>query len=261
MSFILSKLGWIVLQPANILLAVIILVALFGRMGRRTRWVVRGLAVAVAVVAFTPVPSWLLRPLDERFPPPLEAQVAAAPGIIVLGGSVSLGMSLNRPGIALNSTAERYTEALRLAHAHPEKTIAFSGGSGSLSNQALKEGPFARILFSESGIAPGRLVIESDARTTSESPDLLAAMLPEAARHEGWLLVTSAWHMPRSVGVFEAAGWRVVPYPVDYRTHPAGGWNSGLMSGLSDLTMAVHEWVGLLAYRAMGRTDEIFPGP
>lgn len=262
MSFILSKVGWIFLQPGNLLLVALILLTVFGRMGRRTRAGMGALAVALLVVALTPAATWALRPLDERFPPPTDEQVAAAPGIIVLGGPVRLSTSMARPGIALSGAAERYTEAMRLARSHPEKTVAFSGGTGSLVNQAVKEGPFARILLTEAGgIDPDRLVIEEDSRTTAETPALLADLLPEEARGAGWLLVTSAWHMPRSVGVFEAAGWRVVAYPVDYRTRPDGGWYPGVLGGLADLTMAVHEWAGLLAYRVMGRTTEVFPGP
>lgn len=261
MSFILSKLGWIVLEPGNLIMAAAVLLAAFGRMGRRTRVAMGLLAGVLVLVGVSPVSTWLLRPLDERFPMATPQQVAAAPGIIVLGGAVRLSTSMERPGIMLSGAAERYTESIRLAQANPGKIVAFSGGTGSISNQIVKEGPFARILYEESGIAADRLVIEAESRTTAESPDLLASLLPEGAPQEGWLLVTSAWHMPRSVGVFEAAGWRVVPYPVDYRTQPTGGWFPGLPGGLTNLTMAVHEWVGLVAYRLMGRTDEIFPGP
>ena len=262
MSFILSKLGWMVIQPANLLLTAMVFLAVFGRMGRSTRHGVRAVTVVLLLIALTPVSSWVLRPLDDRYPRPSLTEVAAAPGVIVLGGPIQLSLSQSRPGIPLNGTAERYTESMRLAHAYPDKILAFSGGSGSLRNQIIKEGPLARDLFLEAGGLPAhRLVIESEARTTAESPALLAALIPPEAKQEGWLLVTSAWHMPRSVAVFEADGWRVTPYPVDYGTQPTGGWFPGLLPGLVDITLALHEWVGLVAYYAMGRTREIFPAP
>lgn len=259
MSFYLSKIAWLVVQPETLLVLALLGVLVFGDMGRRTR-IALGLVVgAVVAVAVLPLGSWLLRPLDERFPPPRAEQVAAAPGVIVLGGAVSLAMTAVRPGIALSGRAERYTETARLAHEHPDKIIAFTGGSGSIFDQEVREGTFARELFTAFGIGPDRLVIESDSRNTAEHPAMLEPLLPPGARTQGWLLVTSAWHMPRAVAVFQAAGWRVVPYPVDYATVPEGGWMPGLLNGLTGLYFGVHEWLGLLAYRVMGHTDEIFP--
>lgn len=232
MSFFLSKVSWVILQPGNVLLVALVLFAVLGRMEALTRAAVWGVVCFLLILAFTPFASWMLRPLDERFPQPTAAQVASAPGIIVLGGPVRLSISMKRPGIALSGAAERYTEAFRLARAYPNKVVAFSGGTGSLLNQDVKEGPFARVLFTEAGgVEDYRLVIDEESRTTADSPGRLAALLPKTAPKEGWLLVTSAWHMPRSVGVFEAAGWQVVPYPVDYRTQPSGRVVSGLIGG------------------------------
>jgi uncharacterized SAM-binding protein YcdF (DUF218 family) len=75
--------------------------------------------------------------------------------------------------------------------------------------------------------------------------------------------VTSAFHMPRSVGVFRKAGWSVLPYPVDYRVAPIHLRRPGLEleSGLKQAQLALHEWVGLVAYRLMGRTDSLYPAP
>ncbi|SOD94275.1 YdcF family protein [Caenispirillum bisanense] len=261
MSFVFSKIAWLILQPDTLLVLALVGVFVFGRMGRRTRvalGVVTGVVVALAVL---PLGSWLLRPLDDRFPPPTPEQVAAAPGIVVLGGAVSLGMTAARPGIALSGRAERYTEAARLAHDHPEKPLAFTGGTGSMLDPHSREGEVARELFTAFGVAPERLVIESDSRNTAEHPRLLAALLPEGAPQAGWLLVTSAWHMPRAVAVFRAAGWRVVPYPVDYATLPRGGWLPGLLNGLAGVSYGVHEWLGLIAYRVMGHSDTLFPAP
>lgn len=261
MSFYLSKIAWLILQPDTLLVLALLAVLVFGRMGRRTR-IAYGIVVAgVVAIAVLPLGSWLLRPLDDRFPQPTQEQVAAAPGIIILGGAVSLPMSVARPGIALGARAERYTEAARVAHEFPGKTVAFTGGSGSMFDQEAREGAYARDLLTAFGIAPERLVIESDSRTTADHPRMLEQLLPPGAKDAGWLLVTSAWHMPRSVAVFRAAGWTVVPLPVDYATMPEGGWLPGLLGGLGGLYFGVHEWLGLIAYRVMGHTEEIFPAP
>lgn len=261
MSFYLSKILWLVVQPHTLLVAALLAVLVFGRMGRRTRWALGAVTAVVLAVAILPLGAWLLRPLDERFPPPTAEQVAAAPGIILLGGAMSLVMTSARPGYALSGRAERYTETVILAHAFPDKPLVFTGGSGAILNQDTREGPLARQLLEGLGVAPDRLIIESDSRSTAEHPALLAPLLPPEAPTAGWLLVTSAWHMPRAMGVFQAAGWRVVPYPVDYATTPAGGWLPGLLNGLAGLYYGVHEWAGLIYYRATGATDAVFPAP
>jgi uncharacterized SAM-binding protein YcdF (DUF218 family) len=81
---------------------------------------------------------------------------------------------------------------------------------------------------------------------------------------ERWLLVTSAWHMPRSIGIFRRVGFTVEPWPVDYRT--ADAWDllrlfDAPADGLKRLDTATREWVGLLIYRLTGRTDALFPAP
>jgi uncharacterized SAM-binding protein YcdF (DUF218 family) len=106
-------------------------------------------------------------------------------------------------------------------------------------------------------------VIESRSRTTRENA-LFSRRLVEPHEGERWLLVTSAWHMPRSVGCFRQAGFPVVPYPVDYRTRgPQDRWRtfSSLSEGLRRLDLATKEWIGLLGYRLAGYTDALFPGP
>ena len=89
-----------------------------------------------------------------------------------------------------------------------------------------------------------------------------ALVAPKAG--ERWLLVTSAFHMPRSVGLFRKAGFAVEPYPVDWR---AGGRGDLVaispiaVDGLERTDIAVREWIGLIAYWATGKIDELFPGP
>ncbi len=112
------------------------------------------------------------------------------------------------------------------------------------------------------GINPARIAFERAARNTRENA-LLAMALAQPQAGETWLLVTSASHMPRAMGSFGRAGWRVTAYPVDYLTAGPGRWRPGfsLMHGLSLLTLAEKEWIGLAAYRLLGWTDRLFPDP
>ncbi len=79
-----------------------------------------------------------------------------------------------------------------------------------------------------------------------------------------WLLVTSAWHMPRAMGIFRKAGFKVTAYPVDYLTY---GNSRDLhpprlaLDEMERLENALHEWIGLVAYRLTDKTDALFPAP
>jgi uncharacterized SAM-binding protein YcdF (DUF218 family) len=82
---------------------------------------------------------------------------------------------------------------------------------------------------------------------------------------EVWLLVTSAFHMPRALGSFRQAGWRgLVPYPAGYRTppDPVAEWSPALTfdGRMGILYAALRELAGLVYYRLTGRTDSWMPG-
>lgn len=73
---------------------------------------------------------------------------------------------------------------------------------------------------------------------------------------QNWLLLTSAWHMPRAIGCFERLGWQVTPYPVDYRSEAHDHWAMFLPEQQFDMiSTGVREWIGLISYRLMGRID------
>jgi uncharacterized SAM-binding protein YcdF (DUF218 family) len=82
--------------------------------------------------------------------------------------------------------------------------------------------------------------------------------------HERWLLVTSAHHMPRAVGAFRRAGFRIEAYPVDWRTRGTRDLATAFgtaAAGLARTDVAVREWAGLFAYWLTDRSSELFPAP
>ncbi len=116
--------------------------------------------------------------------------------------------------------------------------------------------------LSDIGIDRDRISFEPDARNTFENATLSYRNL-QPDPNEVWLLVTSAQPMPRAVGVFRKIGWALIPYPVDYQTADVellGDWPD-VAANLDNIGVALKEWIGLIAYYAMDRTDELFPGP
>src|SRR5262249_1194968 len=118
-------------------------------------------------------------------------------------------------------------------------------------------------MLGDLGVDPGRINIEPRPRTTSEDA-LYSAGLLKPKPDEKWLLVTTAIHMPRAVGCFRAAGFQVDPYPVEFLARARSGRFGLFATGpvaLFQLDTAAKEWIGLVAYRLMGKTDALFPGP
>jgi uncharacterized SAM-binding protein YcdF (DUF218 family) len=107
------------------------------------------------------------------------------------------------------------------------------------------------------------MLVEDRSRTTSENA-VFSRELAKPKEGERWLLVTSAWHMPRAIGVFEKAGFPVIPYPVDFRVggsfHGVRGFAT-ISDGLRRFDVGAKEWAGLVAYYLAGHSSELFPGP
>lgn len=216
----------------------------------------------LAVFGLSPAGNWLIYPLEQRFPG-WDASRGPPHGLVVLGGSIGPENSAARGEPALNESAERVTIVAALARKYPAARIVFSGGNGSLLAGGPSEAEFALRLFESFGIARERIILEADSRTTFENAVFTKKLL-DPKPGERWLLVTSAHHMPRSVGVFRRADFAVEPHPVDWRTNgtadlfkPFGS----LAAGLARTDAAAHEWAGLFVYWVTGRSSEFFPGP
>jgi uncharacterized SAM-binding protein YcdF (DUF218 family) len=255
LSFVVAKLAWLVLQPSNLLLAALALSVLLG-----WRRLAIGLVCLLAAVIVLPVGLWLLQPLEDRFARPAALPEPVA-GIIVLGGAQEAAVTAARAVLAVNDAAERLIEGLALALRYPDARLVFSGGSGALFPDGSLERDVDERFMALMAADGVRVVYEDRSRNTWENARYTRELV-EPTGGEVWLLVTSAAHMPRSVGIFRRIGWPVVPWPVDYRT--SGGVTlMGLAAGdrLGQLDEATREWLALAAYHLMDRTDALFPAP
>ncbi len=254
---------WAVLQPANLLMLCLlagIFLFLISR-GRRGKILVGISALGFAVLAVAPIGPTMLLALEERFPRP-AALPERIDGILVLGGAVEPALSRSYGETVFNSSVTRVLGGIALARRHPEARLALVGGEGAVVPVGFAEARATLGFVTEQGIAPARVVLEERSRSTHENANYATEVLrPQPG--ENWVLVTSAFHMPRAVASFAAAGWSVIPYPVDYKVDPNTGLrpNFNLLDGLSATTLAGKEWAGLLGYRLRGWTRELFPAP
>ncbi|HYF56915.1 MAG TPA: YdcF family protein [Salinarimonas sp.] len=265
MFFYASKIAWFFATPSN-LIASLILLGLALALARRTRRAGLALALAATALLFvaglSPLASLLILPLEERFPA-FRDDGRPVDGIVVLGGAVQSDESVARGQLVVNEAAERFIAALELGRRYPKARILISGGGGSrLLGEDPPEADVVAGHLEALGLERSRMILENRSRTTSENARLSRALVTPGPG-ERWLLVTSAWHMPRAVGSFRQEGFPVTPYPVDYRTAREGALTPfGFVSeGLRRLDIATKEWAGLVGYYAGGRTDELFPSP
>ncbi len=262
MFFVLSKIFWLLASPLHLLLISLLGGLLLAPRWRHGRTLALVAAAALALIVFSPASALLLRPLEDRFPRRPEIMPPPA-GIIVLGGALDERIAAARDQVALNEAAERMTEGAALARLYPQALLVFSGGSGALIDDRAKEADVARRLWRELGVPDGQIRFEDRSRNTYENA-VFTKKLIQPQKGGVWLLVTSAYHMPRAVGVFRAQGMAVEAFPVDYRT--TGGsddfWPPGDGSlAIRNFETAAREWVGLVAYRLAGKTDDLFPKP
>src|SRR5215469_9900994 len=203
--------------PTNFL----IVLGIFGALLCATRWARLGRTLAItaivllAICAFSPLGSLLLYPLESRFPPWNAADGAPA-GIIVLGGPIDADLSVEHDTPVVRSAADRLIAGAALARKYPNARFVFTGGSPNLIDNDAREADYAGAIFESLGIPRSRLIMERRSRNTYENARFTADMV-KPKPGERWLLVTSAFHMPRSVGLFRKAGFTVEPYPVDWR--------------------------------------------
>lgn len=263
MFFIASKVLWFVAAPATLLMLGAIagawLVPRGAGLGRALALACSG---ALLLVSVAPIGALLIEPLEDRFPPP-PADMPAPYGIVVLGGAIDDDASAARGQTTFDEGAARLTEAVVLARRYPQARLVYTGGSASLVNSHSREAAEARKLFVALGVDPARIEIEDKSRNTDENARFTAALV-HPQPDQTWLVVTSAFHMPRSMGLFRKAGFAARAYPVDYRSlHGLRDWRLNLdpVRGLRLLDLAVHEWIGLAAYRASGRIVDLFPAP
>ncbi|MFM8607847.1 MAG: YdcF family protein [Hyphomicrobiales bacterium] len=264
MYFLISKLLWLVFAPSSFLiLCICIASALIFWGKRRAGFALGGSALFIlTILSFSPVAEKQASELEDRFPPATNDE-RPINGAIILGGGLNLASSVVKDRLVLGGAGDRLLAMADLARRHPEAKIIFTGGSGYLAGSKASEADLIEQHLSRLGITPGRILFERASRNTYENAIMTKAMVNQV-QGERWLLVTSALHMPRAMGLFRAAGIDLEAYPVDWRT--ARGFTGILgdepaSSRLRLFDSTIREIIGLIAVRITGQSRELFPTP
>jgi len=255
--FIASKTLGMVARLETWLVLLLALAVLAGWLGRAR--LARGLTLAgfLMVLALTAFPlfSPLMASLERQYPP-APALPEKVDGIIVLGGAEDPAAFANWGLVGMNEGGERLTAGAELARRYPDAKLIFTGGSASLiySGQHNAPSQMTQALWLSLGVPQAQILLEDRSRNTSENAIFTKALV-QPQEGQTWILVTSAFHMPRSMETFQRNGWTgLTAWPVDFRS---GGdmfrleWR--LDDHLQDGNVALKEYLGLLAYRIMGK--------
>ncbi len=225
---------------------------------RKPKQAKRILAFALFVLLLSgcqPLPDFLIRHLENQYKEiPLKANLSDYYGIVVLGGGMESGLISNAHSLPqLNGSAERMTATINLIQRHPNLKIVFTGGESNLLKTGVLETDSSKVFFDSFQVSANRVQYESESRNTYENAIYTKRMVG-ADSTKKWILITSAWHMPRSMGTFQKQGWNVTAFPVDYYTGEHTPWtNYSIGGGISRWQLALHELVGIAAYRVTGR--------
>ena len=263
MFFTLSKVLWAVIEPGNLLLIVLVLgcVLTLTRRRRLGQALVTLAILGFLTVAILPVGRVAIQALENRMPAPktLPEQVA---GVVVLGGMIDQYISRDRDQPAVGGAAQRLIQFAELARRYPDAKLVFTGGSGRLGEQTVKESDEVKPFLAWLGMDTERIIFEGDSRNTYENAEFSRRAV-QPAPGESWILITSAFHMPRAIGSFRKVGWSMIPYPVSYLTRgtEALELTFNVTGGLTSAGTAFHEWLGLTFYYLTGRTSALHPAP
>jgi uncharacterized SAM-binding protein YcdF (DUF218 family) len=242
--------GLLIQLDVILLISLLIYVVFFKHQFKKSAVAIGGILMFILVL---PLPRILFHSFEHALPNPMVFP-ADAKGLILLGGYYTLGTHDMTERPQYNMAAGRLVEFISLAHKHPTLPIVFTGTP--------YEAKWTKEIFNEAGINPKRVTIEDASHSTHDNAvKSFAVVKPKAM--DRWVLVTSAFHMPRSILCFQKAGWNVVPYSVDYHTPKhltAGALLIGLIDRLNPMvwrTMVV-EIAGLVNYRLEGKTDRFW---
>lgn len=214
-----------------------------------------GLATALVCLSWVPLPNALLRQFENLHHAPTGSMDGYA-GVVVLGGGVhSKYVGFVRQQMQLSEVSDRMVQAVVLRRKHAQLQLVYT------SQEAASKGTAAPVtsapsqaerFFTEMGVLPDRLIMESSATTTHENA-IFTSALPGMDITRPWLLLTSAAHMPRALATFRKVGWNVTAYPVDYRTNNRVSWlDFSLTDGAALWQNLAYEALGWVEYRLRG---------
>lgn len=268
LSFIFSKIIWVFLSPLNFIFLLLIASSVFFVFRRMRSFALFLMSCAVFLAllcGFSPLGHNLLVHLENQYEQSEETLDSGyfIAGVIVLGGAFETDLTQAREasGPVINDNIERVVEGIQLSRRFPSAVFVYSGGEGKILSKDYPESKPAAQFMDSIGYDSQNVLFEDQSRNTWENAALTKDLVGPMG-YEHWIVVTSAYHMPRAMRAFKAAGWKyIIPWPVDYRTDGRVSWwprPFDVLGNFYKTHLALHEYAGQAFYllKSKGVSDE-----
>ena len=260
MSFYLSKILWLILNPFNIFIFITLLSIFlyFIKLKRLSLIIFLINFVFITLISFLPIGSYLIYTIEKEYHsninPPEKVD-----GILILGGATIPQLYNEYNQISLNGSSERLVESVFIIKKFDKAKVIFSGGSGLVNRPDLDHAKVAKSFYKKIGIETNQIIFEDKSRNTYENI-IYSKKIANPKINENWLLITSASHMKRALLIADKNNWKLIPYAVDFKNIKNFKLipNLELLKNLNSFQQASHEWLGLISYYLMGRTAKVF---
>ena len=259
MSFYLSKVLWLIINPLNILIFLFFLTILFSLLKKNKLTYFLLVLFIIFLVSFGifPVGKYLIYKLEKNYHNSIILP-DKVDGILILGGATNPFLSDEFNQINLNGSAERLIESVTLIKKYTNSKIIFAGGSGSINEPKMDHSRIAKLFFIQIGLDTDKIIFENKSRNTYENI-LFSKKIVKPKKNEKWILITSASHMNRAIFIGEKIDWIFTPYAVDFSQSKIIKFTPTIkiLKNFNAMHQGSHEWIGLIAYYLMGRTSRI----
>mgnify|MGYP001054399071 CR=1 FL=1 len=260
MSFYLSKIIWLVLNPFNLFIFINITAIFFYILTYKKFSIFIFITnfLFLFIISSFPIGSFLIYKLEKQYYN-LPQTHKKIDGILILGGATNPMLFKEHNQVSLNGSSERLFEAISIIKTNNIAKVIFSGGSGIPDRPDLEHAQVAKLLFEKMGLETNKIVFEKKSRNTYENI-LFSKKIIKPQQTEKWLLITSASHMKRATLIASKLDWEIIPHPVDFQSFKNLRYkpNLNFLSNLNSFQKASHEWLGLIYYYYMNRTERIF---
>jgi len=262
MLYSLSKIIWLFLNPLNLLIILFFLyfflkIINFQNTSKLLLFIIFLFFITIAIL---PTGIYLLVKLETKYTN-LKDLPESIDGILILGGPTNASLTQKYDQVSFNAHGERLTESIKILKKYQTAEVIFSGGAGIKGDFSSTHSYVAKKFFEEMGINKNRIIYESKSRNTYENI-IFSKKIANPEKDEVWLLITSAFHMPRAINIARKQKWDFIPYSVDYQTM---GKSTHLritifhmLDYINAFNFATHEWVGLITYFILKRSSSIY---
>lgn len=258
--FFIGKVFWELFNPVQVLF-ITLFVSLPMLLSSWKKFAKYLLFFSVGVFLFIGIipTKFIAAPLENYFPQTQLPPQEQVEGIFILGGSINLIASEKQNRTIFDKNKKRVSGGIEMMKHYPAVRVVYSG-SNYTPFVGRHEGYYFRKYLKSLGIKR-KIIYEKYSRTTYENARYASSAVSDFDKK--WILVTSAVHMPRSIGLFRKEGLNVVPYPVDYikeDKHSSKPFSPKLfISNYFRFNQVMKEYISLLAFYVLGKTDHLLP--